>query len=133
MEKTIASLQAFLSFFPRVPHMLSCAQIPPSPSPFNAGHTGRKYQTGLPNTSPPGSPIIPFQSSQWIFLLYKINPIPVVSMDKMNIAKMREWVSEHGQCVRQLCVRQQTTKFSAGTLPMSARVGYKPTNVGRNH
>ena len=50
----------------------------------------------------------------------KLTPIPVVPMDKVNIAKMREWASEHGQCVRQLTVRQQTTKFSAGTLPMSA-------------
>ena len=57
----------------------------------------------------------------------KLNPIPVVPMDKTNIAKMREWASEHGQCVRQLTVRQQTTKFSAGTLPLLARVGYKPT------
>ncbi|KAL9958466.1 hypothetical protein ACROYT_G035481, partial [Oculina patagonica] len=31
-----------------------------------------------------------------------------------------KWASEHGQCVRQLTVRQQSTKFSAGTLPMSA-------------
>lgn len=33
---------------------------------------------------------------------------------------MREWAREHGQCVRQLTVRQQTTKFSAGTLPLTA-------------
>ena len=50
----------------------------------------------------------------------KLNPIPVVSLDKTSILKMREWASEHGQCVRQLTVKQQTTKFSAGTLPMSA-------------
>ena len=46
-------------------------------------------------------------------------------------SKMREWASEHGQCVRQLTVRQQTTKFSAGILSMSVCLGYKPTNVGR--
>lgn len=34
--------------------------------------------------------------------------------------KMREWAREHGQCVRQRTVRQQTTKFSAGTLPLTA-------------
>ena len=61
----------------------------------------------------------------------KLNPIPVKPMDKTNIAKMREWVSKHGQCIRQLTVRQQRTKFSASTLPMSACVGYKATNVGR--
>ena len=38
MEKTLASLQAFLSFLPRAPHALSRAQIPPSP--FNACHAG---------------------------------------------------------------------------------------------
>ena len=30
MEKTMASLQAFLSFLPRAPHALSRAQISPS-------------------------------------------------------------------------------------------------------
>ena len=50
----------------------------------------------------------------------KLDPIPVVSMDRADIVKMREWAREHGQCVRQLTVRQQTTKFSAGTLPLTA-------------
>ena len=40
MEKTIAYLQAFLSFLRRAPHTLSRAQIPPSPSPFNTDHAG---------------------------------------------------------------------------------------------
>ena len=43
----------------------------------------------------------------------KLNPIPVVSMDRDNILKMREWAREHGQCVRQLTVRQKTTRLSA--------------------
>ena len=38
MEKTMASLQAFLSFLPRAPHALSRAQI--SPPPFNACQAG---------------------------------------------------------------------------------------------
>ena len=50
----------------------------------------------------------------------KLDPILVVSMDRADIVKMREWAREHGQCVRQLIVRQQTTKFSAGTLPLTA-------------
>ena len=41
-------------------------------------------------------------------------------MDRDNIVKMREWAREHRLCVRQLTVRQQTTKFSAGTLPLTA-------------
>ena len=36
----MASLQAFLSFPPRATHVLSRAQIPPSPFPFNAFHAG---------------------------------------------------------------------------------------------
>ena len=59
------------------------------------------------------------------FLYCKLNPISVIPMDKRNIAKMREWASEHEQCVRQLTVRQQTIKFSAGTFPMSQPMGYK--------
>ena len=35
----------------------------------------------------------------------KLNPISVVPVDKTNIAKMREWASEHEQCVRKLTVR----------------------------
>ena len=50
----------------------------------------------------------------------KLNPIPVISMDRDNVVKMREWSREHGQCIRQLTVRQQTAKFSAGTLPLTA-------------
>ena len=49
----------------------------------------------------------------------KLDPIPVVFMDRADIVKMREWATEHGQCVRQLTVRQQTTKFSAGALPLT--------------
>ena len=36
----MASLQAFLSFPPSATHVLSRAQIPPSPFPFNACHAG---------------------------------------------------------------------------------------------
>ena len=50
----------------------------------------------------------------------KLNPIPVVPKDKTNIAKMWEWASEHGRCACQLTVGEETTKFSAVTLPMSA-------------
>ena len=59
--------------------------------------------------------------------LAKLYPISVVLVDKTNIAKTREWAREHEQCVRKLNVRQQTIKFSAGTLPMSQPMGYKPT------
>ena len=38
-------------------------------------------------------------------VIAQLNPIPVVPMDKTNLAKMREWASEHVQRVRQLTVR----------------------------
>ena len=32
---------------------------------------------------------------------------------------MKDWCHRHGRCVRQLSVRQQNTKFKAGTLPLN--------------
>ena len=32
---------------------------------------------------------------------------------------MRQWAKDHGKCVRQLTVLQETTKFKAGTLPLN--------------
>jgi len=32
---------------------------------------------------------------------------------------MREWAVQHAKCVRQRTVRQETTKFKAGTLPLN--------------
>ena len=32
---------------------------------------------------------------------------------------MREWANDHGCCVRQRSVRQETTMFKAGTLPLN--------------
>ena len=32
---------------------------------------------------------------------------------------MRKWANDHGKCVRQRTVRQETTKFNAGTLPLN--------------
>ena len=117
----------------RAPHALTRPNSPfPFPfycQPHRLANTKLVYQI----LHPPEILLSHSRARNGSFCHTKLNPIPVVSMDKMNIAKMRESVSEHGQCVRQLCVRQQTTKFSAGTLPMSARVGYKPTNVGRSH
>ena len=31
----------------------------------------------------------------------------------------RQWPKDHGKCVRQRTVRQETTKFKAGTLPLN--------------
>ena len=32
---------------------------------------------------------------------------------------MRKWANTHGKCVRQRTVRQETTKYKAGTLPLN--------------
>ena len=32
---------------------------------------------------------------------------------------MRQWAKDHGKCVRQRTVRQETTKFKAETLPLN--------------
>ena len=68
MEKTVASLQAFLSFLPRVPHMLLRTQFPPSPSPFNGCHTGYTSPCmsckGVPSPLPPR--YYDLFSDQWI-------------------------------------------------------------------
>ena len=32
---------------------------------------------------------------------------------------MRNWAKSHGKCVRQRTVRQETTKYKAGTLPLN--------------
>ena len=32
---------------------------------------------------------------------------------------MRNWANTHGKCVRQRTVRQETTKYKAGTLPLN--------------
>jgi len=38
---------------------------------------------------------------------------------------MREWAVQHGKCVRQRTVRQETTKFKAGTSPLNM---YRPAD-----
>jgi hypothetical protein len=40
--------------------------------------------------------------------------------------QMLEWVNEYGSCVRQRSVRQETTKYKAGTLPLNM---YKQDHV----
>ena len=40
-------------------------------------------------------------------------------MDSNQQQMMREWAVQHGKCVRQRTVRQETTKFKAGTLPLN--------------
>lgn len=41
------------------------------------------------------------------------------SMSNSDQEVMRSWARDHGKCVRQRTVRQETTKFKAGTLPLN--------------
>jgi len=46
------------------------------------------------------------------------NP-PKCNMVLQNRQLMRDWASSNGKCVRQRTIRQETTKFKAGTLPLN--------------
>ena len=43
--------------------------------------------------------------------------LPVMSSADQDL--MRNWANTHGKCVRQRIVRQETTKYKAGTLPLN--------------
>ena len=43
--------------------------------------------------------------------------LPVMSSADQDL--MRNWANTHGKCVRQSTVRQETTKYKAGTLPLN--------------
>ncbi|KAJ7375088.1 hypothetical protein OS493_001821 [Desmophyllum pertusum] len=45
-------------------------------------------------------------------------------LDSKQAQMMREWAVLHGKCVRQRTVREETTKFKAGTLPLNM---YRPS------
>ena len=40
-------------------------------------------------------------------------------MDDEDQERMREWARNNGKSVRQRTVRQETTKYKAGTLPLN--------------
>ena len=46
-------------------------------------------------------------------------PLPTVQMDDEDQERMREWARNNGKSVRQRTVRQETTKYKAGTLPLN--------------
>lgn len=43
--------------------------------------------------------------------------LPVMSSADQDL--MRNWANTHGKCVRQRTIRQETTKYKAGTLPLN--------------
>ena len=46
-------------------------------------------------------------------------PLPAVSMSDVHQDFMREWARNNGKTVRQRTVRQETTKYKSGTLPLN--------------
>ena len=42
---------------------------------------------------------------------------PLMSPEGKDL--MRKWARDHGKCVKQRTVRQETTKYKAGTLPLN--------------
>ena len=87
------------------------------------GKTMRESIKWISNTSPIGNPIlIPSRTRSWSFCYWKIKSDSNSAHEQDEPCKDggTGQYSKHGQCVRQLTVRQQTTQFSAGTLPMSA-------------
>ena len=47
-------------------------------------------------------------------------------MSEQNKQYMREWARENGKCVRQRTIRQETTKYKAGTLPLNMYATKEP-------
>ena len=46
-------------------------------------------------------------------------PLTSVSMNDVHQDVMREWARDNGKSVRQRTVRQETTKYKSGTLPLN--------------
>ncbi len=49
-------------------------------------------------------------------------------LSKDEVETMREWAATHGKCVRQRSIREETTKYRCGTLPLNM-YGKKPMPV----
>ncbi len=41
------------------------------------------------------------------------------ALRKEDIEKMKSWATDHGKCVKQRTIRQETTKYKCGTLPLN--------------
>ena len=60
-------------------------------------------------------------------------PLPTVLMNDEDQERMREWARNNEKSVRQRTVRQETTKYKAGTLPLNMySIRKKATNRGKN-
>ena len=66
----------------------------------------------------------PHFPSLWVFawrmgriFLSLMQNLPVMSSADQDL--MRNWANTRGKCVRQRTVRQETTKYKAGTLPLN--------------
>ena len=55
-------------------------------------------------------------------------PLPAVHMNEEDQEYMREWARNNGKSVRQRTVRQETTKYKAGTLPLNMYESKQPVD-----
>ena len=53
---------------------------------------------------------------------------PTRKLNNGELVLMREWAANHGKAVRQRTVRQETTMFKAGTLPLNMYATSVPQN-----
>ena len=51
--------------------------------------------------------------------LSRMEPLKSPLMSPEDKELMRKWARDHGKCVRHRTVRQETTKYKAGTLPLN--------------
>ena len=51
--------------------------------------------------------------------LSRMEPLKSPLMSPEGKELMRKWARDHGKCVKQRTVRQETTKYKAGTLPLN--------------
>ena len=78
-------------------------------------------------TSPDSYYPIPGGDHRYATKIHKLSKPPhnAITLTQPQIQQMRGWANEYGRCVRQRSVRQDNTKFRAGTLPLYM---YRTTN-----
>ena len=68
---------------------------------------------------------VPSNSVRFWDILFLL-PLPTVQMNGQDQECMREWARNNGKSVRQRTVRQEITKYKAGTLPLNMYESKKP-------
>ncbi|CAC5395641.1 unnamed protein product [Mytilus coruscus] len=63
-----------------------------------------------------------------LHVMSHLKPLLTLTKDQEN--EMREWAMDFGKCVRQRFIRQQTTMYNTGTLPLNMYIN-RPNNTTR--